>query len=1290
MALDTKLSTLVENQFPEFYKEEGPKFLAFVKAYYQYLETTGKQQDVQRNLQSYKDIDTTLDEYIKYFRSELMAEIPNDAFADKRLLAKRIKDLYTTKGTIDSYKLLFKILYDEDVEVNFPADQMLKVSDGDFRIDRYLVTHHDPKAFTLIGKTIKGTDSQAEALVEDVKRIVARGRDIDQILLSNVKGTFNHLETIKRTDVEDGHTPIVECGIRRVTIATGGGEYRKGDIVDLISDKKGAFAKAVVVDTSDLQSKVNFNIVDGGSGYISTEEDQGTVLEFIGGASEAPASFKILSGDLTDTFAISLCTNKFGSNTIFGSTSPIVTYADNTTGIMNTHANTLLSSPDFGFRESSQGLTSGVDFRTNANAVVVIASGSDPAIEVGDSLFGVTSSANATVVGIRRAYNSTNVILAVDTFKDFQENETVKKQTPTGTTVGTIPGTSDVTGTQANPTVNSGDALSINGTTVTFTGTSVVTGSETNPTVNAGDELTINSTTVTFTGTATTTGSQTNPTVNAGDVFSINGTNVTITGTATVTGTTSNPTVTASDEFSINGNTITLLSTTLSSVIADINNASIAGIIASNDGNDNLRIVGQGVNIVLANVTNTPLADLGLTAGTTTATGDLTSLLSNISSASVSNVTATNSGNKLRLTSSANIVLANVTNTPLTNLGLSVGTTTSTGNLTSILSDISGASISNVTATNSSNALRLTGTNVSIVLANATNTPLADLGLTAGTTTATADLTSIVSQITNESITNLTASNNSNKLRLIGTGINLILANITNTPLASLGLTATTISASGGFFANTIGHHVLKVANTDGGGGISQGDELVGVKTGASGVVKKIIDITATEQYDHDGDSTPDRKIVTMLVTSNTTANVSSQFDAGPMKAFLEKEGVRKVNSSTIVGNSVFSTSNSQIENIHTSLNDSLLFVNHAVGTIARLSNRQGGQAFTKAPKVVVEHRNVAALGIGEAYLTIQFDDPNFNTGVNSIIALDTNDRLEQANGAKANIMAVGTAFQHANTTFEQVVRVWQDELQREPGGINWTIGAVATKHFSDANQSSLAGTGSVNIVKIRDEGILGENANITADVGANGSILSARVIDSGFSYKPNETITFSSSGRLNAIQGTGVITIDNIANAEGYYASTRGHVSSSRGFIQDSSFYQEFSYEVAASIALTRYRDVALRLVHPAGQRFFGKFKVSTNAMSQSVSTSLVRKRKTATGTIAINNNTNTITGTGTQFTTEFTAGQPIIIGPISDVFYQARLNSVSSDTSATIAVNWTHGNITGAKAHYFSGTVS
>ena len=628
MALDAKLSTLVENQFPAFYKEEGPKFLAFIKAYYQYLETTGKQQDIQRNLKNYKDIDDTLDEYIQYFRSELMPEIPDDALADKRLLAKRIKDLYTTKGTIDSYKLLFKILYDEDVEINFPADQMLKVSDGDFRIDRYLVTHHDPRAYTLIGKTIKGTDSQAEGLVEDVKRLVAKNRDIDQILLSNVKGSFNHLEAIQLKGVPNSYAPIVECGIRRVTVATGGGEYRKGDIVDIISSKTGAFAKAVVTDTSDLQSKVNFNLVDGGSGYVSSEENEGTILEYVGGDGTAPASFRIFAGDLTDTFSLSLCTNKFIANTVFGATAPRVAYADTSLGIMNTHANTLLGSPDFGFRESDETLSEKRNFRTNANAVIVLENTSDPGVVVGDSLFGVTSSANAIVKGIRRTYDATldNVILAVDTFKNFQGNETVKKATPIGTTVGTV-------------------------------------------------------------------------------------------------------------------------------------------------------------------------------------------------------------------------------------------------------------------------------------------------------------------------------------------------------------------KATNGFFANTIGYHVVQVANTDGGGGITQGDEIVGIKSGAFGVVKRILDITASNTYDHSGNGSADRKVITMQVTANTTANVSSQFDAGPMKAFITKEGIRKVNSSVIVGNNVVQTSNSQIENIHTRLSDSLTFVNNTVGTIARLSNRLGGQDFTVAPKVVAEHRNVAALGIGEAYLTVQYDNANFGTG---------------------------------------------------------------------------------------------------------------------------------------------------------------------------------------------------------------------------------------------------------------------------------------------------------------------
>ena len=934
MALTEKLSTLVENQFPQFYKEEGPKFLQFIKAYYEYLEQDGKQQEVQRNLKNYKDIDNTLDKYIEYFRTELMAEIPAEALADKRLLAKRIKDLYTTKGTIESYKLLFRILYNEEVEISFPAEQMLKVSDGDFKIDRYLATHHDPKSYTLIGKTIKGTDSQAEALVEDVRRIVAKGRDIDQILVSNIKGIFNDKETIKIKGQDIGFTPIVEAGVKSISIVSQGGEYRAGDVIKMISSESGDFGKVVINDVSDLGGQLAFELIDGGSGYQS--EDDGSIIEQIGGDGTSPASFRLRSNDITDTFALSQNSNKFGSNTMFGSLAPRVVYRDGAQGIMNNHANTLLSAANFGFRESNENLGNN-DYRDNANAVIVLANTADPGVVVGDKLYGTTSGANAVVVGIRRAYNATtdDVVLAVDTFKQFDVGEKINKTTAAGVTVGTV----------------------------------------------------------------------------------------------------------------------------------DTN----------------------------------------------------------------------------------------------------------------------------------------------------------------------------------------------------------------------------------GWYANTIGHHILQLANT-GGTDIVVNQEVVGAISGAFGVIKRINNITVGNTYDSTGNGSADRKVVTVTVTSNTTSNTTSQFDIGPLKAFQEDEGIRLVGSSTNIANVVSDTSNTIIENIHTRLSDSLTFVNGTIGTIARLSSRIGGSGFSAAPIVKVENRNISSLGIGEAYLTLQSTVANFGTGNSQITILDTNDRIEQAStGATANIMRVMNNIQHSNGVFETRVRVWQDQLQREPGNINWANNTTtAIKVFDSASQANLRGTGSAKIVLVEDEGILGKNASIEGIVGANGTVKSARVLDSGFSYKHGELVTLESTGRLNAISATGTLTLGHVANSEGYYASTRGQVSSSRGFLQDSNFYQEFSYEVSAPIALTRYRDIALRLIHPGGQKFFGKFKTSTNAMSQSVTSSLARTRKLASGTIAITNNSNTITGTSTNFTSQFSNGASIIIETGESVFYKAVINKVNSATSANLQVNWTLGNISGANAHYFTGTVT
>ena len=119
-----KLSSIVASQFPEFVREDYDKFIRFIEAYYEYLDT-------QSNVDAYqiRDIDSTLDSFIKYFKNELAVNVPYSVI-NERFLLTHIKEQYLAKGSESSFKLLFRLLFDKEVEVEYPSKQMLRASDG--------------------------------------------------------------------------------------------------------------------------------------------------------------------------------------------------------------------------------------------------------------------------------------------------------------------------------------------------------------------------------------------------------------------------------------------------------------------------------------------------------------------------------------------------------------------------------------------------------------------------------------------------------------------------------------------------------------------------------------------------------------------------------------------------------------------------------------------------------------------------------------------------------------------------------------------------------------------------------------------------------------------------------------------------------------------------------------------------------------------------------------------------------------------------------------------------------
>jgi hypothetical protein len=270
--IEKYISPLVESQFPSFYKEEGSFFIAFVKAYYEWMEQSDQTIGQARRLFETRDIDQTIDDFLIHFKDKYLAALPYLTTGDKRLLVKHIQDLYRTKGTKQSVELLLKLLYNVDASVYYPGDDVFKVSDGEWKVPRYIEVSPDASNTRFIGKVILGTTSRATAFVERVVRKRVQGKFIDVLYISATEGDFLYNERIVlNNDPAIEGAPKVLGSLTNLTVLNGGQEFARGDLLE-ITGGSGRQGKALVTSISTETGRVNFKIEDGGFGYSTNAQ----------------------------------------------------------------------------------------------------------------------------------------------------------------------------------------------------------------------------------------------------------------------------------------------------------------------------------------------------------------------------------------------------------------------------------------------------------------------------------------------------------------------------------------------------------------------------------------------------------------------------------------------------------------------------------------------------------------------------------------------------------------------------------------------------------------------------------------------------------------------------------------------------------------------------------------------------------------------------------------------------------------------------------------------------------
>ena len=262
-----KVSPLVEQQFPEYIRENGPRFVAFMEAYYEYMEQTGKAGHAIRTLNDNQDIDRTVVDFVEYFRREFALSIPKSALADKRLIVKHIREFYRSRGSQKSFKFLFHILFGTEVDFYYPGEDILRTSDGRWIRETVLTVEKQSGDINLLdGRTITGQTSGAIGRVQNTIVIINLGIEVFKLTIENVTGAF-----IDKEIVTDGFGNSVRVkadigGIVTQTILDGGVFNIAGDSLELVGETSGSFAEGIVSKIEN-STALTFTISKGGSGY---------------------------------------------------------------------------------------------------------------------------------------------------------------------------------------------------------------------------------------------------------------------------------------------------------------------------------------------------------------------------------------------------------------------------------------------------------------------------------------------------------------------------------------------------------------------------------------------------------------------------------------------------------------------------------------------------------------------------------------------------------------------------------------------------------------------------------------------------------------------------------------------------------------------------------------------------------------------------------------------------------------------------------------------------------------
>lgn len=230
----------IDSNIPNYIKEEYPVFHKLIIDYFKWLEFDHNFLYTLIHFADDIDVNNEHKPYIDIIKNELGWIYKTKLKIDDRTLIKLLRQLYLSRGSENSFKILFRILFDDEMEITYPRDKLFKLSDNNYIIKHEIITTADnfknnPKLSlqfldaNILNVNIMGMKSGLSLIVDELYPIVKDNKTYLKLLVNETNNDFLPFERVQIYSEEIGtFTERIFCKLTP-KIMNRGFNFKKSD-----------------------------------------------------------------------------------------------------------------------------------------------------------------------------------------------------------------------------------------------------------------------------------------------------------------------------------------------------------------------------------------------------------------------------------------------------------------------------------------------------------------------------------------------------------------------------------------------------------------------------------------------------------------------------------------------------------------------------------------------------------------------------------------------------------------------------------------------------------------------------------------------------------------------------------------------------------------------------------------------------------------------------------------------------------------------------------------------------